>query len=333
MRKMGIIVLFAGALSVNASLIGHFTAEDGLELVKGNQVSAWKNKVQGSTAVVDIEVEIPKNTAFDDSTVMDSGRRGVLWNRAGRAPIIKEDQLAGILDFSAGGSGKNRGVTIVAAFEPLDLSAENNIVAVAGGNRWPNFQLSMNNGALVVVLNDSTQLKKNRMYGSNVAVGQTVVAGFSYSAQTGEVIYWDSLGTFSTDHLSTNAIFSSSELFFAGSKKKGQEMDCIIGELRIYDEFMEAASFGAVCKEMTGTWVMNEPVKKDVAIDSIAKTDRSETKSQIPAPTSASKLTQTAEPEPTLKPERAPSQYKESASAVFGMIVVAPILLLLFRRT
>ncbi|MCU0772851.1 MAG: hypothetical protein MUE94_13935, partial [Verrucomicrobia bacterium] len=92
--------------------------------------------------------------------------------------------------------------------------------------------------------------------GTAVQAGDTVVMAFNYNAATGAYEFWDSKNSSSaTGTLAANGNFSSVQTLYLGTTENpGQQLNGMIGEVRVFDSVLSAVQFQTEREAMAVKW-------------------------------------------------------------------------------
>ena len=167
------------------------------------------------------------------------------------------------LDFTGAAAG-NSGFAVVVAFK-VDgdaVAAPNvrNIILANHGNPAANnsFVLKYETGYPAVYIGSSTTNPQyiNNTPAAALQAGDTVVFAFNYDKTTGRFELWDSKSGTSMANTVAAADFSSSQTLYLGtSENGGQFMNGMVGEVRIYNQFLSPVQFESEQKALVQKWI------------------------------------------------------------------------------
>jgi hypothetical protein len=194
---------------------------------------------------------------FPGASLSASGLAGVdmLSTRAGFKLFTPAEQDSW-LDFNGLAAG-NSGFAVFAAFKVDGLTGTARDVLFANnGNATAasSFGLKYENGKVTTFIGGKSYIKGATL----LAAGDTVVVAFNYDKANGAIELWDSKNSAS---LKTNGVaaadFSSTQgLWLGTSDNPAQFMNGMIGEVLVYDEFLDAATFSNKCAELKEKWTV-----------------------------------------------------------------------------
>ena len=231
---------------LDASVISSITTN------ASGEVSAWLDLSSNGNNAVDSDGD---PVLYPSASLSPTGLAG-LDVRTSRASLQLFDTsgMDSFLDFS-GSASNNTGFAVLVAFKADQVFANNtrNIVIGNYSTVGSGFQMRFDRGTMGAFINGVRMEKTAEL---TVAVGDTVIYGFNYTASSGQAVFWDSKNDSELTQTVSAADFSTSNpMRLAGSNNGGQFMDGFIGEVRIFNQSLNAADFEAAKQAMVDTWL------------------------------------------------------------------------------
>ena len=209
------------------------------------------------------------NPVFPSASLSASGLAGVdmLPTRAGYRLFDASEQDSW-LDFSGAASG-NSGFAVLVAVKVDGLTgAARDTVFVNHGNAATaaSFGLKYEAGKPTVLMGGTVYAKS----GTLVAAGDTLIMAFNYNAATGAFELWDNKNGTSLTNTVAAANFSSTQPLYLGtSENGGQFINGSIGEVLVYNEFLDATTFSNKYTELTEKWAVASSILAPAGLSAV----------------------------------------------------------------
>ena len=197
------------------------------------------------------------NPTFPSASLSASGLAGVDFKSTRNGyrlfSVAEQDSW---LDFTGAASAKS-GFAVIAAVKVDAVTAGQRDTVFANHGSAANannFILKYEGGQVTAVMAGETFAKSG---GTPVTAGNTLIIAFNYNASTGAFELWDSNNMSSLTNSKAAANFSSGQPLYLGtSENGGQYIDGMMGEVLVYDEFLDATTFSNKYTELSEKWTV-----------------------------------------------------------------------------
>jgi len=160
------------------------------------------------------------------------------------------------LDFNGAASG-NSGFAVFVVFKVDGILGGATRDSVFGNHGNPataeSFGLRYQDGQPRVFIGGALYSKS----GTAIVAGDTIVMAFNYNSATGNFELWDSKnGDSLTNNVEAANFSSTQDLWLGTTANNGQYMNGSVGEVLVYNEFLDTATFSNKYTELTEKWAV-----------------------------------------------------------------------------
>lgn len=198
------------------------------------------------------------NPTFPSASLSASGLAGIDFKPTRNGyRLFNSAEQDSWLDFTGAASG-NSGFAVMVAVkvDGIGGGTVRDPVFANHGNAATaeSFGLKYQDGQVTTFIGGQTFAKSG---GTPVTAGDTLIIAFNYNATTGDFELWDSNNMSSLTNSKAAANFSSTQPLYLGtSENGGQYINGAIGEVLVYNEFLDATTFSNKYTELTDKWTV-----------------------------------------------------------------------------